>query len=147
MLPARLVEFLKKSLVLSFSSSRQRMEIKIRCDYRDENEALDLDQGNYPSKTPKKKDSAFGKPKINSDLPDSNQRPKDLSAHTTVLRSTNWAKVGLCHLDELNIFRSLSTYMSWTEESLPNSLYLNSDSGSEDLRWTGNRFVFSFLKK
>ena len=36
-----------------------------------------------------KKDSAFGKPKINSDLPDSNQRPKDLSAHTTVLRSTN----------------------------------------------------------
>jgi hypothetical protein len=31
------------------------MEIKIRCDYRDENEALDLDQGNYPSKTPKKR--------------------------------------------------------------------------------------------
>ena len=35
------------------------------------------------------------KEKKTSDLPDSNQRPKDLSANTTVLRSTNWAKVGL----------------------------------------------------
>jgi hypothetical protein len=32
----------------------------------------------------------------NSDLPDSNQRPKDVCYEfpTTVLRSTNWAKVG-----------------------------------------------------
>jgi hypothetical protein len=43
-----------------------------------------------------KKKSAIGLKSKNkySDLPDSNQRPKDLSAYTTVLRSTNWAKVG-----------------------------------------------------
>ena len=30
-----------------------------------------------------------------SDLSDSNQRPKDAYSYTTVLRSTNWAKVGM----------------------------------------------------
>ena len=36
--------------------------------------------------------------KRNSDLPDSNQWPKDVCLPTTVLRSTNWAKVGWCYI-------------------------------------------------
>ena len=54
---------------------------------------------------------------FNSDLSDSNQRPKDHSRPTTVLRSTNWAKVGLL-MNEITFQKTiyLDMYVSLQEK-------------------------------